>query len=468
MAAARPSPIPALSARELELLEAVCAGAEVAAAWLDAELNLPWCCRRFAEWFPKGLPATAPDVEGGWEAAARAVLERGEVARVLLPQECATGGARWVELGFRPWEGGLLVIARDVTLRRHVEEGLLRGERLDSLGAVAAGVAHDFNNYLTGILGVAGLLREGLPEGDPQGELVSRLEGAARAAAGLARQILDYSRDAGDVEGRADLRLCVQEVAALMRHSLDPRIEVRVDPGDAPAPVPLAAGRAQQILMNLCCNARDAMPAGGVLELGVRVHGSEATLRVRDTGMGMTEEVRRRIFEPFFTTKEPGRGTGLGLAVCREIVTAAGGAIRVESVPGEGTLFEIHLPLAAPEASVTQRSPEVEAAGGHTILVVDDEPLIRMVAERFLERAGYRVVSAGGGEEALERLRREGAKIDLVLLDLTMPGMRGPQVVAALRAFLPDLPVVITSGYSEQSVTQATWAHEVQGFLAKP
>ncbi|RMF81096.1 MAG: response regulator, partial [Nitrospirae bacterium] len=297
---------------------------------------------------------------------------------------------------------------------------------------------------------------------------VSRLEGAARAAAGLARQILDYSRDAADTQGRADLRTCVEEVAALMRHSLDPRIEVRVDAGAGAAPVPLAPGRVQQILMNLCCNARDAMPAGGVLELGVRVHGSEATLRVRDTGMGMTEEVRRRIFQPFFTTKEPGHGTGLGLAVCREIVAAAGGAIRVESAPGQGTLFEIHLPLAAAEAAPAEPLPEAEAAGGHTILVVDDEPLIRMVAERFLERAGFRVVAAENGEQALDLLRREGQRIDLVLLDLTMPGMRGPQVVAALRAFLPDLPVVITSGYSEQSVTQATWAHEVQGFLAKP
>ncbi|RMF79552.1 MAG: hypothetical protein D6739_10915, partial [Nitrospirae bacterium] len=198
MAASRPSPSPALTTRELELLEAVCDGAEVAAAWLDAELNLSWCGRRFAEWFPNGLPAAAADVHGGWEAKARSVLASGEPERLLLHQECAAGGARWVELCFRPWEGGLLAVAADVTLRRHLEEGLLRGERLDSLGAVAAGVAHDFNNYLTGILGVAGLLREGLPEGDARAELVSRLEGAARAAAGLARQILDYSRDAGD------------------------------------------------------------------------------------------------------------------------------------------------------------------------------------------------------------------------------------------------------------------------------
>ena len=387
--------------------------------------------------------------------------------------DCAMGGPRWYRMTFRRWNGGVLAVVVDVTLQRHMEAGILRNERLQGLGGVAAGVAHDFNNYLTGILGIAGLLKETLPANGEEGRMVSHLEGAARSASGLASQILAYSRDDPEEVGNADLCTCVDAVAALLRHTLDPRIEVRTNLKDEKVGVPLAPGRVQQVVMNLCCNARDAMPAGGTLELSVRVHGGRATLRVRDTGMGMTDEVKRRIFDPFFTTKGPGSGTGLGLAMCREIVLAVGGQMRVESTPGEGTLFEIHLPLEArpePEPVAAEReaaSADGESVGG-TILVVDDEPLVRMVAERFLSRSGYTVVTADGGDAALEILHRRGGEIDLVLLDLTMPGKRGPQVVAALRGFLPELPVVVTSGYSEQSITHAAWAQAVQGFLAKP
>ncbi len=470
-AASIPPHSPVLSRRELELLEAVCDGAELGIAWLDSALLLAWCGCRFSEWFPRGLPPTPEPAEHGWEAAAQATLAEGTVHHLLLHHECAAGGTRWYRLTFRPWNGGVLVVVVDTTLERHVEEGILRSERLQHLGGVAAGVAHDFNNYLTGILGIAGLLKEALPAGGEEGQMVSRLEAAAHTASGLARQILDYTRDDSEGQGHAELCGCVEGVAALLRHTLDPRIEVRTEQPDEEVWVALSAGRVQQVVMNLCCNARDAMPAGGTLELSVWAHGERATLRVRDTGMGMTAEVRERIFDPFFTTKGPGQGTGLGLAMCREIVLGAGGEMRVESAPGEGSLFEIHLPLERAARRLARTPPEATPEGGEpggTVLVVDDEPLVRMVAERFLRRAGYTVVAADGGQAALEILHREGSEIDLLLLDLTMPGMRGAQVVAAVRAFLPDLPVVITSGYSEQSVTGSTWAHAVQGFLAKP
>jgi len=467
------SPLPpnpaGLSHRELELFEAVCDGTELAIAWFDASLHLPWCACRFAEWFPSGLPPTPAPGDTGWEAAIRATLEDGAVRRTRLHHDCAAGGARWYQMTFRRWNDGVLAIVADATLQRHMEDDLLHNERLQGLGGVAAGVAHDFNNYLTGILGIAGLLKETLPAGGEEGRMVSSLEGAARTASSLARQILDYTRDDPEEGGNADLCACVDAVAALLRHTLDPRIEVRTELRGEVVAVPLPPGRVQQVVMNLCCNARDAMPAGGTLELAVRVHGNRATLRVRDTGMGMTKEVRRRVFDPFFTTKGPGRGTGLGLAMCREIVLGAGGEMRVESTPGEGTLFEVHLPREAqPEPAVVAAEAVAGEGAGGTLLVVDDEPLVRMVAERFLTRSGYTVVTADGGDAALEILRERGSEIDLVLLDLTMPGKRGPQVVAALRAFLPELPVVITSGYSEQSVTNTAWAQAVQGFLAKP
>jgi len=463
---------PGLSRRELQIFEAVCDGAEMAIAWFDAEGHLPWCGCRFADWFPRGLPPSPKGDEAtGWEAAVRATLADSVVRQTLLRHECAAGGARWYQATFRSWNGGVLAVVVDATLKHLMEDGILRSERLHGLGGGAAGVAHDFNNYLTGILGIAGLLREALPAGGEEGQLVARLEGAARTAAGLAQQILDYTRDDPEAGGSADLGGCVDAVAALLRHTLDPRIEVRTQLLGEAARVGLPPGKVQQVVMNLCCNARDAMPAGGTLELAVRIHGGRATLRVRDTGMGMTDEVKRRVFDPFFTTKPPGRGTGLGLAMVSEIILGAGGDIRVESTPGEGTLFEIHLPLAvaaeAAKVAAPVADPTGEAAGG-TILVVDDEPLVRMVAERFLSRSGYTVVTADSGDAALELLHQRGAEIDLVLLDLTMPGKRGPQVVAALRAFLPELPVVITSGYSEQSVTHAAWAQAVQGFLAKP
>ncbi len=465
-----PNP-PGLSQRELELFEAVCDGTELAIAWFDAALQLPWCGCRFAEWFPHGLPPTPEREATGWEVAVRATLDDSTVRQTSLRHDCGVGGPRWYQMTCRKWNGGVLVVVADVTLQRHIQDDILRSERLQGLGGVAAGVAHDFNNYLTGILGIAGILKETLPADGEEGRMVSRLEGAARAAAGLAGQILTYSRDDPEEVGNADLCACVEAIAALLRHTLDPRIEVRTDLRGEGVRVALAPGRVQQVVMNLCCNARDAMPAGGTLELAVRAHGSRATLRVRDTGMGMSDEVKQRIFDPFFTTKGIGRGTGLGLAMCREIVLGVGGEMRVESTPGEGTLFEIHLPLeATPEvvAAVSDLVPAGGESAGGTILVVDDEPLVRMVAERFLSRGGYTVVTADGGDAALEILHRRGAEIDLVLLDLTMPGKRGPQVVATLRGFLPELPVVITSGYSEQSVTNAAWAQAVQGFLAKP
>jgi len=464
-----PNP-PGLSHRELELFEAVCDGTELAIAWFDAALHLPWCGCRFAEWFPHGLPPTPETEATGWEAAVRATLDDGSVRQSCLRHDSAAGGLRWYQITCRRWNGGVLAVVADVTLQRHMEADILRSERLQGLGGVAAGVAHDFNNYLTGILGIAALLKETLPADGEEGRMVSRLEDAARTASGLASQILAYTRDDPEEVGNADLCACVDAVAALLHHTLDPRIEVRTDLRDEKVDVSLPPGRVQQVVMNLCCNARDAMPAGGTLELSVRAHGARATLRVRDTGMGMTEEVKRRVFDPFFTTKGPGCGTGLGLAMCREIVLGVGGEMRVESTPGEGTLFEIHLPLEVmpePAAVAPEATPGGETAGG-TILVVDDEPLVRMVAERFLRRGGYTVVTADGGDAALEILHRRGAEIDLVLLDLTMPGKRGPQVVAALRAFLPELPVLITSGYSEQSVTGTAWAQAVQGFLAKP
>ncbi|MGD2062592.1 MAG: ATP-binding protein [Nitrospirota bacterium] len=458
------------------LLAEVFDAAVAAAAWVDADLSFRWLNSRFSEWFPHGLVATGASDPWfksgrGWEDLARLTLseQRGQVD--LLCQESAAGGRQSFRVTTAMWQEGVLFVLTDVTPERRLKEVLLQNQRLENLGSVAAGVAHDFNNVLAGILGVAALLQEGIPSSDPQHTLVDEIARVGSSATSLTRQILDFVRQGEEESVVVDLRDAAREVMDLLRRTIDPKVRIDFVVDSAPSAIRIDKGRVQQVLMNLCCNARDAMPAGGVLTVTVTRRGEVVTLRVRDTGMGMPRDLMERIFDPFFTTKEHGKGTGLGLAVCREIVTAAGGDMRVESTPGEGSLFEVHLPAVVdwvPSSDDPTNEEATRVESGRRILVVDDEPLVRMVAERFLRREGYEVVSVEDGDDALTVLRRGVPRIDLVILDLTMPGKSGPEVVVAARELLPELPILISSGYSEAAIENRGWALQVQGFLQKP
>ena len=461
---------------DLSFLGEVCEAAAAAAAWFDRDCTCRWASHRFSEWFPHGLPSPRSEQScfhsgKSWEELWHDTLKQGSGQGDVVCQKASDGGQRWFRMTTSVWQDGVLFVVTDITSERRMKEVLLQSQKLDHLGGVAAGVAHDFNNVLAGILGVAALLKEGFAPDDPQRALVDEIERVGSVATNLTRQILDFVRQGEEQAEVVDLRDCAHEVVELLRRSVDPKVCIKflVDP--LPAPVRIDKGRVQQVIMNLCCNARDAMPAGGSLTVTVRVHGDTATLRVRDTGMGMSQEMVERIFDPFFTTKRPGKGTGLGLAVCREIVLGVGGHLRVESTPGEGSLFEVYLPVVANwvgAASDQGVEVAIAAPAGKRVVVVDDEPLVCMVAERFLRREGYEVVSAHNGDDALAILRGAASQIDLAIIDLTMPGKSGPEVVAAIRQLWPALPILISSGYSEAAIEDRSWLGQVQGFLQKP
>jgi PAS domain S-box-containing protein len=353
---------------------------------------------------------------------------------------------------------------------RESEERFRQSQKLEAVGRLAGGVAHDFNNLLTVILSCAGELAELLPPGDPGRTEADEIGDAARRAAQLTRQLLAFSRR----QASAPTPLDVGEIAAGMESLLrrligedvvlelvrEPRLgHVRADPAQV-----------EQVILNLAVNARDAMPAGGRLRIetaNVDLRGREAArvgtspgryvaLSVRDTGCGMSEETRSHLFEPFFTTKAKGKGTGLGLATVYGIVTQAGGDVRVESAPGAGSTFRILLPrIEADPGATASDAAETDAIprGSETVLLVEDDPHVRAVSARALRGAGYRILEAGDGEEALA-LAAQAPSLDVLVSDVVMPRLGGPALAARLRAARGPVRTLFVSGYAEEGLLQ--------------
>jgi two-component system, cell cycle sensor histidine kinase and response regulator CckA len=381
---------------------------------------------------------------------------------------------------------GIVAANRDITERIRMEETLRQTEKMTAIGRLAGGVAHDFNNQLSAILGYAEILAQEASEGELRGYAQS-IVSAARRSAELTRQLLVFSRRSPTGTTTVDLHALVDELSTLLARSFDRRIEVRVEFPAAPAMVRGDADLLQNALLNLALNARDAMPEGGVLgfraqdgklderfcsECGYSVRpGRYLRLSVSDTGRGMDEDVRRHLFEPFFTTKDVGKGTGLGLASVDGTVRALGGAIVVTSSPGAGTTFELYLPEVS-GTETTDREPSGDApapvTGKGRILLVDDEEGVRSMAAASLVRLGYGVTACSSGREAVERFSREWSDVDLVLLDMIMPGMTGMDTYRALRAVNPALRVILTSGFAKAGEIEALEAEGAQGFLRKP
>jgi PAS domain S-box-containing protein len=376
--------------------------------------------------------------------------------------------------------GGLIVTGRDVTEPTRLEEQLRQAQKLEAVGRLAGGIAHDFNNLLTVVLGNLELVRSGAAGGEAS-ELLAATARAAQQAADLTRQMLGFARRQPLRTTTLDLNALVQEALGLLRRTMDPRVLFRVQTAPGLRPVAADPVQIQQVVMNLCLNARDAMPEGGTLTVetadadGARRPGASAEepetslvrLSVSDTGFGMTEEVRAKVFEPFFTTKDVGQGTGLGLAVVYGVARAHGGWVECSSSPGAGSRFDVYLPrgLASDELPPGPAEPEYADRGlGETVLVADDEPLVRSLARNALERKGYRVVEAADGAEAVEVFRREKGKVALVVLDASMPNMSGRQAFAAIRKLDPAARVLFTSGHQAADVLPTAST----GFLHKP
>ncbi len=374
-------------------------------------------------------------------------------------------------------------VAAAHALERSREE-LRQTQKMEALGRFAGGIAHDFNNLLTGIIGYAELVLPDLEPGSETRHDVDQIRLAANRAAALTQQILAFSRRQVMQPQTLALDQVIDGMGGLLKRVIGDHIRVSTTSSDELWPVTADPSQLEQVIMNLALNARDAMPGGGTLEIStanVTVSASDfahdgvppgqwVQLAVRDTGVGMTPEVRARLFEPFFTTKPRGKGTGLGLATAYGIVEQSGGRMRVESVLGTGTTLYVYLPRSSAAESVVtapHRTGATEAVGG-VILIAEDEPTVREVAAESLRRIGYSVLTAENGIAALALVESHAGRIDMLVTDVVMPGLNGPALAARLRERRPDLPVLFTSGYADDDEVVGGIKLEGVPFLAKP
>ena len=372
---------------------------------------------------------------------------------------------------------------RDVTERIRLEEALRQAAKMEAIGRLAGGVAHDFNNLLTVVLGNLELVRDGGLGKADEAELLSSAESASKQAAELTRQMLGFARRQPLQSIVVDLNELVREELNLVRHSLDARIAIDFRPAADLHPVLADPIQVQQVLMNLCLNARDAMPDGGSIALETANADVPATahsegpmqegyvrLRVADTGVGMSEEVRAKVFEPFFTTKDVGRGTGLGLAVVYGVAQQHGGWVECHSEAGRGSRFDVYLPYAEAgklPAEIVATPSETGRGRGELILIADDEPSVRAVAETGLNHFGYRTIAVQDGAAAVAAYREHSEPFALAVLDLMMPNMTGRQAYDAIRELDPQLPVLFASAYSSSDQLPEPLPPNT-GFLSKP
>ncbi len=373
---------------------------------------------------------------------------------------------------------GFAGTVEDDTEKRALAERLGQRERMESLGTLAGGVAHDFNNMLGIVLGhtelaIAELEEGGGAHGAEIGEHLREIQTASSRARDLVQQILSFSRRAERDIAPVDLGVLVTESMRLLRSAFPVSVEMAWQVPPTPVMVLGDATALQQVIVNLCTNAEHAMRAkgGGVLSLRLETDGSgdtgAARLTVSDTGTGMTAAVRARAFEPFFTTKAVGEGTGMGLAVVHGLVESYGGGLSLESVENEGTTVRVALPLTAqPTRALAPEAPE--AGGVGEVLLVEDEPALARFAARALQRAGYVVTICEDGTSALARFRESPERFDIVLTDLTMPGMSGAQLATEFKRARPDLPIILMSGYSASLTSRNMHEFGVELLLQKP
>ena len=374
-------------------------------------------------------------------------------------------------------------ILRDITEKKRLEAQFLRAQRLESIGTLAGGIAHDLNNILTPMAMAVKLLKRNQPEPQRQG-LLATLQSSVERAAELVKQVLAF---AGGVEGGqaiVSIGEVIGEVQTILRHTLPKTIALQISLTDSLWNVRGDATQFSQIFMNLCVNARDAMPRGGTLTISAtnavldenyaRMQleakpGPYVHITVADTGTGIAPNVMEKMFDPFYTTKEKGKGTGLGLSTALGIVRSHGGFMTVYSEPGKGASFNIYLPAVKSPATqqALEQQRDLPLGHGELILIVDDEAPILEVARATLEAHGYRALTAGDGRQAVELYREKRQEVNAVLLDMMMPVMDGPATLQALKEINPDVRVIATSGLPASGKAEAVTT-SAQAFLPKP
>jgi two-component system cell cycle sensor histidine kinase/response regulator CckA len=384
-------------------------------------------------------------------------------------------------------DAAVLLLLKDNSEEAKLKRQVAQATKMQVVGQLAGGVAHDFNNILTAIIGHCDLMLMRHTPGDSDYDDIQQIKSNSNRAAGLTRQLLAFSRQQTLRPQVLQLPDVVSEVSHLLKRLLGENVELAVKHGRNLGPIRADPGQLEQVIVNLAVNARDAMAERGGGTLTIQTYsvksnqvaelGSDilpiadySALSVTDTGTGISPSVLGKIFEPFFTTKEVGKGTGLGLSTVYGIVKQSGGFIFADSKVGEGTRFVIYLPVHVEEASAAKarkgKTKQDELWGSGTVLLVEDEPMVRAVTERALTRHGYTVITADNGEEALEVIGR-GEDIDLLLSDVVMPGMDGPAMVAEARKQRPELKVLFMSGYAEEQLRHSLGVDNAH-FLAKP
>jgi len=380
----------------------------------------------------------------------------------------------------------LVIVNRDVTERKHLEEQFRQSQKMEAVGRLSGGMAHDFNNLLGVIIGYGEVVQEGTPAESPLRQCVDEMLKAGHRAAALTRQLLAFSRQQVMDPHVLDLNVVVKDMEKMLKRLIGEDIQLKTDLDPALASIKADQGQLEQVLMNLAVNARDAMPKGGEVKLTTsNFHMDEAFVRrypypvvagdyilltVADTGIGMDATTRARVFEPFFTTKEKGKGTGLGLSMVYGVVKQSGGYIDVLSEPEAGATFNIYLPKAEhhPEAQRLKDELSDPLHGTETLLLVEDEVSLRKLSRHLLELCGYQVLEAESGADALARSAEHDGVIHLLLTDVVMPGMSGRTLADELVKQRSDICVLYMSGYTGQTVGEHGVLAEGSFFLPKP
>ncbi len=411
--------------------------------------------------------------------------ERAEY-RFLLPD----GSAQFIESIGNVIKGAdgkphrVVVVSRDVTERKKLEQQLRQAQKMEALGQLAGGVAHDFNNILTSLSAYADFIRKAAAPGGQIAGDAMEIKQICERAAGLSRQLLAFSRKQVMSPRVLDLNAIAAGVQKMLSRLIGENMQLVIQKHPEPVPALVDPGQIEQVLLNLAVNARDAMPGGGKLVIKVYpceytdyllgsdiIPGKYAVISVSDTGLGMDAAVKARIFEPFFTTKRPGSGTGLGLSTVYGIIRQSGGVISVDSEPGRGSVFSIYLPLSEAPVDKLETTGSFPALrpGSETVLLVEDDPVLRSVTRRTLQENGYKVLEAATDSEAvLIAEERQKGKIDLILSDIVLPGMNGFDLVKRVEESNPGIAKVYISGYTDPAIIKTEFIKPETPFIQKP
>jgi PAS domain S-box-containing protein len=379
-------------------------------------------------------------------------------------------------------DGRFQAIVRDISERRRLEEQLRQAQKMEAVGQLTGGIAHDLNNLLTVVLANSEMMAAALPSGtDDLRNDLGELQAAARRGAQMIRKLLSFSRHAPLTYQVLDLGRVVEDLLGTLRRLLPAHIEIEVIREQAPTKVLADAGAVEQVVLNLATNARDALPRGGRLRLETRrvdvarppdgaLPGSYACLSLTDNGVGMEERVKARIFEPFFTTKPPGEGSGLGMSMIYGLTQQHGGFVELDSELGRGTTVRVHIPLARDDQPLAELSvaPTGLRGGSERVLLVEDEDGLRRVAQRALEKVGYKVITASDGVEALEAYRTHARDVDLIITDVVMPKLGGLALYRTLRQEGHGVAFLFTSGYAAHEIMRGDLPDGELALLQKP